>query len=198
MLFDYVFLWHPSLVPLYQAAGHPKVFAFPHAADEILFRTSSVGTDRSLDLGWVGCISDYAHYNKRRRIIEGLFAQFKMNDFMRRYSKEETADIYKESKIVVNVSRQDFPQDANLRCYETMAAGALLSLPECSTELTEWGFREGEHFLRLARRVRNSRHWLTIIFITKRKAVEIRPRRTGAYHQGFHIPEVQGQDDYHP
>jgi len=145
MLFDYVFLWHPSLVPLYQAAGHPKVFAFPHAVDEILFRTSPVSIDRSLDLGWVGAF-DYAHYNRRRRVIEGLFARFKMNDFMRRYSKEETSEIYKVSKIVVNVSREDFPQEANMRCYEAMAAGALL-ITGMPTELTDWGFREGEHFL---------------------------------------------------
>jgi hypothetical protein len=145
MLFDYVFLWHPSLVPEYKAAGHPKVFVLPHAADEGLFRTNPGGTNRSLDVGWVG-LFDYAHYNQRRRIIQGLAAQFKMNDFMRRYSKEETAEIYKQSKIVVNVSREDYPQEANMRCYEAMAGGALL-ITGIPTELIEWGFREGEHFL---------------------------------------------------
>ena len=30
-----------------------------------------------------------------------------MNDFARRYGKQETADIYRASKIVVNVSRED-------------------------------------------------------------------------------------------
>jgi len=145
MLFDYVFLWHPSLVPVYQAAGHPKVFALPHAADASLFPKNSVPADRSLDLGWVGAF-DYAHYNKRRRIIEGLAARFKMNEFTRHYSKEETAEIYMQSKIVVNVSREDFPQEANMRCYEAMAGGALL-ITGMPTELTEWGFREGEHFL---------------------------------------------------
>jgi hypothetical protein len=44
------------------------------------------------------------------------------------------------------VSREDFPQEANMRCYEAMAAGALL-ITGMPTELTEWGFREGEHFL---------------------------------------------------
>jgi hypothetical protein len=69
-----------------------------------------------------------------------------MNEFTRHYSKEETAEIYMQSKIVVNVSREDFPQEANMRCYEAMAAGALL-ITAIPTELTEWGFREGEHFL---------------------------------------------------
>lgn len=145
MLFDYVFLWHPSLVPIYRAAGHPKVFALPHAADASLFQMNSSLAGRYLDLGWVGAF-DYAHYNKRRRIIEGLAARFKMNEFTRRYSKEETADIYMQSKIVVNVSREDFPQEANMRCYEAMAAGALL-ITGIPTELTEWGFCEGKHFL---------------------------------------------------
>jgi len=145
MLFDYVFLWHKSLLPIYQASGHPKVFVFPHAVDGVLFQRNSNLVDRSFDLGWVGAF-DYAHYNKRRRIIEDLAARFKMNDFMRRYGKEETAEIYKVSKIVVNVSREDFPQEANMRCYEAMAAGALL-ITGMPSELTEWGFREGEHFL---------------------------------------------------
>ena len=106
MLFDYVFLWHPSLVPAYKAAGHPKVFVLPHAVDGDLFQIAPPGIARPLDLGWVGAFN-YAHYNKRRRIIQALTTRFTMNDVSRRYSKEETAAVYKESKIVVNVSRED-------------------------------------------------------------------------------------------
>ena len=145
MLFDYVFVWHQSFVPLYQKAGHPKVFVLSHAVDAELFAMGSMDGDRPLDLGWVGGFG-YAHYDKRSRIIRGLAARFKMNDFARRYSKEETAEIYRKSKTVVNVSREDFPQEANMRCYEAMAGGALL-LTGKPTELTEWGFREGEHFV---------------------------------------------------
>lgn len=145
MLFDYVFVWHPSFVPMYKAAGHPKVFVFPHAVDENLFQLSPSESCRPLDLGWVGAF-DYAHYDKRGRVIQNLAARFKMNDFARRYSKQETADIYRRSKIVVNVSREDFPQEANMRCYEAMAAGALL-ITGMPTELIEWGFRQGEHFI---------------------------------------------------
>jgi hypothetical protein len=47
---------------------------------------------------------------------------------------------------VVNIGRDDFPQDANLRVFEALASGALLvtSIP---TELTQLGFAEGEHFV---------------------------------------------------
>jgi Glycosyl transferases group 1 len=145
MLFDYVFVWHPSLAPLYEAAGHPKVVVLPHAVDADLFPGSSDCRERQLDLGWVGGFG-YAQYERRGRIIPALAARFKMNDFARRYSKQETADVYKASKIVVNVSREDFPQDANMRCYEAMGAGALLITGKPS-ELSEWGFREGEHYV---------------------------------------------------
>jgi len=145
MLFDYVFVWHPSLAPLYEAAGHPKVFVLPHAVDADLFPASSDRESRPLDLGWVGGLG-YAQYDQRRRVIHALACRFKMNDFARRYSKEETAEVYRQSKIVVNVSRGDFPQEANMRCYEAMAGGALL-ITGMPTELTEWGFREEEHFI---------------------------------------------------
>jgi hypothetical protein len=46
----------------------------------------------------------------------------------------------------VNVSRDDFPSEANMRCYEGMAGGALL-ITGIPTELTEWGFCEGTHFV---------------------------------------------------
>jgi Glycosyl transferases group 1 len=145
MLFDYVFVWHPSLAPLYKAAGHPKVFVFPHAVDADLFPLSSGSESRPLELGWVGGFG-YAQYDQRRRVIYPLASRFKMNDPAKRYSKQETADVYRRSKIVVNVSRSDFPQEANMRCYEAMAGGALL-ITGMPTELTEWGFREGEHFV---------------------------------------------------
>jgi hypothetical protein len=145
MLFDYVFVWHPSLAPLYRAAGHPKVIVLPHAVDADLFQVSPSGASRPLDLGWVGGFG-YAQYDQRKRIIRALADRFKMNDPNRRYSKQETPGIYQQSKIVVNVSRADFPQEANMRCYEAMAGGALL-VTGTPTELVEWGFREGEHFV---------------------------------------------------
>lgn len=145
MLFDYVFVWHLSFAPLYKAAGHPNVFALPHAVDANLFSQGGSAGIRPLDLGWVGEFG-YGHYARRRRIIELLAARFTINDFRRRYTKEETAELYRHCKIVVNISRDDFPSEANMRCYEGMAGGALL-ITGMPTELTEWGFREGEHFV---------------------------------------------------
>jgi hypothetical protein len=145
MLFDYVFVWHLSYVALYKAAGHPKVFVLPHAVDVDLFGRADSNKARPLDLGWIGEFG-YGHYARRRRIIGSLATRFKINDFQKRYTKKETAEVYHQCKIVVNVSRDDFPPEANMRCYEGMAAGALL-ITEIPTELTEWGFSEGTHFV---------------------------------------------------
>ena len=69
-----------------------------------------------------------------------------MNDWSRRHEPEEMVRIYRQSKIVVNMGRDDFPQDANLRAFEAMAAGALLLTP-LPTELTQIGFEDGVHFV---------------------------------------------------
>jgi hypothetical protein len=145
MLFDYVYTWHPSYVRLFQEAGHPRVFALPHAVDARFFTGADFDSERLYDLGFVGH-SGRAEYAARDRVNARLAKRFRTNDFGRRYAKEETFEIYKRSRIVVNVSRGEFPQEANMRCYEAMAGGALL-ITGMPTELTEWGFREGEHFI---------------------------------------------------
>jgi len=145
MLFDYVFTWHPSYVQQFQDAGHPKVFAVPHAFDADLFRGFEVNTERIYDCGFVGN-KGLPQYQKRDRVNEELAKRFRTNDFRQEYSREQMAEVYGRSKIVVNVSRAEFPQEANMRCYEAMAAGALL-MTGMPSELTEWGFNEGEHFI---------------------------------------------------
>ena len=75
-----------------------------------------------------------------------LLAYFKLNDWQRYYAFEEMADVYLASKIVVNVLRDDYPEDANMRAFEAMAAGCLL-ISRMPTELTAAGFQEGVHFV---------------------------------------------------
>ena len=69
-----------------------------------------------------------------------------MNEWWRWHNYEETAQVFRHSKIVINISRDDYPNDANMRVFEAMAAGALL-ITRLPTELTEMGFREDEHFV---------------------------------------------------
>jgi hypothetical protein len=145
LLFDYVFTWHPSYVPLFRDMGHPNVYALPHAVDARLYAGADAEVERPHDVGFVGNFG-LPQYATRDRINTKLAARFRMNDSRKRYNNEETADVYKHSRVVVNVSRAEFPQEANMRCYEAMAAGALL-ITGVPTELAEWGFREGEHFI---------------------------------------------------
>ena len=142
-LFDLVLVFHPGYDFKFREAGHPGVEFMPHAIDAELF--SEPELERVYDVGWVGQ-SEGPIYRARARILTELSKSFRMNAVERRYSAEELASIYRQSKIVVNIGRDDYPQDANVRTFEAMAAGALLvtSLP---SELTAIGFRDGVHFI---------------------------------------------------
>lgn len=143
MLFDYTLIFHPDFYKVFQQAGHPRPIVLPHAVDKTLFQEAS--DERIYEVGWVGQF-DSILYSRRRRVIPRLAERFHMNEWQRQYSQEEMVEIYKSSKIVVNVSRDNYPQDANLRVFEAMAAGALL-VTGIPTELTQLGFQEGRHFV---------------------------------------------------
>lgn len=143
MLFDQVIVFHPGYDLRFQKAGHPGACFSPHAVEAELFPGEE--TERVFEIGWVGQVAGPI-YTKRGPILSFLAQEFRMNDLRRQYSLKEMAQVYRRSRIVVNVGRDDYPQDANLRTFEAMAAGALLvtGLPN---ELTEIGFKEGVHFL---------------------------------------------------
>jgi spore maturation protein CgeB len=143
MLFDYCFVFHQCFYEAFRRAGHPRTVVLTHAIDKALFE--EVSNERIYEVGWVGHFFPVI-YKRRSRIIPRLAEKFRMNEWQHEHSQEEMAMVYKSSKVVVNVSRDDFPQESNMRAFETMAAGAL-SVCGIPTELTEWGFREGEHFV---------------------------------------------------
>jgi hypothetical protein len=143
MLFDYAIVFHPQFDELFQNAGHPRTICLPHAVEADLFR--EITLDKIYDVGWVGSLEG-KHYSTRRRCIHKLQKQFHMNDVNCYYTPEQMASIYSLSKIVVNISRDDYLKDANLRCFEAMAAGALLITPK-PTELSDLGFIEGVHYI---------------------------------------------------
>lgn len=143
MLFDYAFVFNSGFDEIFRQAGHPRPIVLPHAVDKILFQ--EVSGERIYEVGWVGRL-DYPVYTRRRRIIPLLAERFRMNEWQRWYSQEEMAEIYKSSKVVVNVSRDDYLQESNMRTFEAMAAGALL-ITGIPTDLTQLGFQEGKHFV---------------------------------------------------
>lgn len=138
-LYDHVFVFHPGFARQFD---HPGVRLLPHAADASML--SDPHRPRHYEVGWVGH-RGRSIYTRRDRVLEALRSRFTINDVGRVYSAGEMAELYANSRVVVNVSRDDWPQDANMRCFEAMAAGALL-VTRVPTELTELGFRPDVHF----------------------------------------------------
>jgi hypothetical protein len=143
MLFDLALVFHPGYEAKFRDAGHPGARFVAHAVDAQHFAGPEM--ERTYEVGWVGQ-TDGLIYRLRGPILNDLAKSFRMNDARRQYSLEEMAQVYRQSKIVVNVGRDDYQQDANLRTFEAMAGGALLftSLP---TELSAMGFEDGIHFV---------------------------------------------------
>jgi hypothetical protein len=142
-LFDHVAVFHPGYETLFQQGGHPGAFLLPHAVRREFFDLPEI--HRVFQVGWVGQKAG-AIYRRRARILSQIAEHFQTNDWGRSYSLEDVAVVYRSSQVVVNIGRDDFPQDANLRVFEVLASGALL-LTSLPTELTSLGFREGEHFV---------------------------------------------------
>lgn len=142
-MYDYAFVFHPGYDQEFRAAGVPGARLLPHAAERDLF--DGPETERHFDVGWVG-VTGRSIYSARDRVLSALGSRFTMNEVGRRYTPQEMASIYQASKIVVNVSRDDYPRDANMRCFEAMAAGALL-VTQGPSELTALGFEDGVHFV---------------------------------------------------
>jgi hypothetical protein len=142
-LFDLVLVFHPGYDVKFREAGHPGAQLMPHAVEAEFFLGPDL--ERIYEVGWVGQ-TEGPVYHARARILAELSKTFRMNEVASRYSATELSAIYRQSKIVVNIGRDDYPQDANVRTFEAMAAGALLatSLP---SELTAIGFQDGVHFV---------------------------------------------------
>jgi Glycosyl transferases group 1 len=142
-LFDLVAVFHPGYAEKFRKRGHPGAFLLPHAVRKNLY--TGAERERPFDVGWVGQTRGVM-YRRRESLLPELAKAFRMNEWTRKHTPETLAEAYRSSRIVVNIGRDDYPQDANLRTFEAMAGGALLitSLP---SELVELGFAEGAEFV---------------------------------------------------
>jgi hypothetical protein len=142
-VFDHAAVFHPGFEERFKRAGHPGAFLLPHAVRREFFDGDD--SPREFEIGWVGQTSG-EFYKTRAQWLPKLAKEFHANDWSRPYTVKEVADVYRRSRIVVNIGRDDFPQDANLRVFEVLASGALL-LTSIPAELTQLGFQEGVHFV---------------------------------------------------
>lgn len=142
-VFDHAAVFHPGYAERFGRAGHPGAILLPHAVRREFFDGPELA--RQFEIGWVGQTSG-EFYKQRAKWLPKLAEQFRTNDWSRKYSVEEVANVYRGSRVVVNIGRDDFSQDANLRVFEVLASGALL-LTSMPTELTQLGFQDGVHFV---------------------------------------------------
>src|SRR5229473_3611606 len=142
-LFDHVAIFHPGYVKAFIEAGHPGAFLLPWAVRRELFQDPD--PIRQYEVGWVGQTGPPV-YRKRAELLPTIAGAFQVNEWTRSYALDEVLGVYRRSRVVVNIGRDDFPQDANMRVFEVLASGALLvtSMPN---ELSNIGFEEGVHFV---------------------------------------------------
>jgi hypothetical protein len=138
VFFDHIFVAQKDHVQHFKDLGHTKVYWLPLGCDAGIHAEKE--SSRIYDIGFVGSCSCDA---RRSRLLEALSRRYTMNDYMRRYAKEDIALIYSQSRIVVNVPVKG---DLNMRVFEAMASGALLI-----TEAIDNGqrdlFKDQEHLV---------------------------------------------------
>ena len=127
----------------YNPLGAYRMVAQPYAARREWF-TDENGP-RDFDIGWVGTVQGKI-YENRRRLLPLLAARYRMNDWQRRVHESDVLPIYRRSKIVVNIQRDDCPTLYNIRCFEAFAAGALVCMQK-PNRIEEVGFKDGIHYL---------------------------------------------------
>jgi len=143
LLFDLVIVCHPGYAKKFESRGHPEVLTFPLAVRKQFY--DAPVPEKSLDVAMVGRLHGH-QYSYRRSCVAAVRRSFQMNDVEREYDYSELSGLYRSAKIGLNISRDDHLQDANLRCFEVMAGGALLLTPKPS-ELSDLGLEEGKHFV---------------------------------------------------
>jgi hypothetical protein len=142
MLFDYVAILHPGFEDVFRHAGHPCPITLPFAADAQEFFDS--GENRIFEIASVGRLFPNL-YKTRIEVLTSLSRQFKMNEWQRYHKYETIPSVYRTSKIVINIPRDDYPTDVSMRFAEAMACGALF-LTRMPSEMEALGFKEDVHF----------------------------------------------------
>ncbi len=129
-LFDYVFVAQRDSVQEYSADPGQVVEWLPLACDPSLY--TGAPHSRIWDIGFVG--NPGTPQSRRFQLLSMLQTEFLMNDFHRPYSREEMAETYMRSKIVVNCS---VGSEVNMRLFEALASGALLITDRIENGLSE-------------------------------------------------------------
>lgn len=135
--FDFIFVAQHDYVSHFQQLGHVNVTWLPLACDPDIH--SLARRKEIWDVGFVGNLNSANRVRRLKRVA----SQFKVNDYLRFYHKEEIGKVYSQSKIVLNSSVNG---DLNMRVFEAMASGALLITDKIKNGQQEL-FKDRQHLV---------------------------------------------------
>jgi Glycosyl transferases group 1/DUF based on E. rectale Gene description (DUF3880) len=133
--FDYVFIAQKDYLPVFQENGITNSFWLPLACEPEIHQYSATQEERVYDIGFVGNRGLIG--SQRRKLLDTLQQNFKVNDLSRKYSSEEIGSIYSQSYMVFNCAVN---HDVNMRVFEALCSGRLLltnAIPNGLEELFE-------------------------------------------------------------
>jgi glycosyltransferase involved in cell wall biosynthesis/predicted TPR repeat methyltransferase len=136
--FDFTFLAQRTHIPDFVHAGIPNVAWLPLACSPELHNVGSM--ERVYDVAFVGAVSADP-LDRRRKILNAIQERFP-NVRIGQYWPEDMAQIYAQSKIVVNTC---VDRDINMRVFEALASGAMLITDEADG--LEELFDDGTHLV---------------------------------------------------
>ena len=133
--FDWVFCNQMRAVEDFVKDGIPKerCMWLPHAAEPKAYPKKTV--INKYDVCFVGNIGDW----NRVEFLDRMFKEFP-NFFYGKRLFEECAEVYNQSKIVLNCAIKD---DINMRVFETLASGSFLLTSHLDTQ--DILFQDGVH-----------------------------------------------------
>jgi hypothetical protein len=140
-LFDVVFCTQKDALPAIKAEGVPQAEWLPFAFDSTL--EDPAPQERQYDVGFVGSLDQPATQVERRQVLGLLEARYRMNDFRRPVYGTEMLNVYRRSRIVVNIP---VPGGFNMRTFEALAGGALLLTKAVGNGQAEL-FQDGVHLV---------------------------------------------------
>lgn len=136
--FDLVFIAQKAQLEAFRRAGIERVQWLPLACSTTLHALPP--RERIYDVAYVGSLN-MQDGGRRKRLLSAVGERFP-NCRIGQFWPEEMAEIYAQSKIVVNAAHND---DVNMRVFEAMGAGALL-LTDPVTGLEDL-FTDGEQLV---------------------------------------------------
>ena len=143
-LFDHAAVFHPGYEERFsKRRASRSVSCCRMPSDEICLKASSCRANSKS----AGSVKPAVIFTKPARSgCQSSRREFRTNDWSRSYSIPEVANVYRRSKIVVNIGRDDFRRMrtyASSRCWRPAPA----CLPRCLRSSPQLGFQEGVHFV---------------------------------------------------